>query len=357
VSPAGLLTVALFAPAAPAAAPALPDRGDELTYTGTVSEAVDRPGTRFRRKHELEVRVLGLGRGPATADVAVLTLLRRTEDGVVATAELAPDRGPVPPAARLDLVRLGWTRDEAFEPFRRSVRLLAPAGPPPLPLGPDTPARSAPAVPLDSFAPFEFGMFPPRQTTLLPDEEAWAAEAPGRTAERWKAEGAEAVNGERCLRFVMTQQTPDWDKPVGGQTAWQRTDTVWVSTRDETARRVHRVIRHRDGLGPAPAVVIEVRYELKEQTRLTGRAFDRCRREVEVGFAAAAELAALLPDAARLGPHPFEARAARLDQHVRETDPGTPYRPAVLAVRRQLDAARKGEATPASYSPRPAKFP
>jgi hypothetical protein len=41
-------------------------RGDELTYTGTVEEAVERPGNRFRRSHKLEIRVLVLetkGRG------------------------------------------------------------------------------------------------------------------------------------------------------------------------------------------------------------------------------------------------------------------------------------------------------
>jgi hypothetical protein len=148
----------------------------------------------------------------------------------------------------------------------------------------------------------------------------------------------------------MTQQTPDWDRPVGGQTAWQRVDTVWVSDRDETTRKVHRVIRQRDGLGPAAAVRIETKYELKKHTPLLGRAYDRSRREVEVAFAAAAELAALLPDAARLGPAPFEARMTKLDWHVREHEP-TPYREAVHAVRRHLDAARKGETPPVVTPP------
>jgi hypothetical protein len=81
--------------------------------------------------------------------------------------------------------------------------------------------------------------------------------------------------------------------------------------------------------------------------------YDRSRREVEVAFAAAAELAVLVPEAARLGPAPFEARLAKLDAHAREHEP-TAYREAVLAVRRQLEAARRGEAAPAVSPPTPA---
>ena len=55
-------------------------------------------------------------------------------------------------------------------------------------------------------------------------------------------------------------------------------------------------------------------------------------------------MAPLFKDAVRLGAEPFKQRIARLDEHLTATEPGTPYREAVLAVRRQLDAARRGEA-------------
>src|SRR5207253_2364813 len=74
----GLLAIALLAPAAPPAGGL--QKGDELTFTGTVEEAVDRPGVRFRRKHQLEIRVLVLERTEKWADVTVVTLLRRTDD-------------------------------------------------------------------------------------------------------------------------------------------------------------------------------------------------------------------------------------------------------------------------------------
>src|SRR5262245_54654911 len=151
VSPAGLLCLILLAPGD--VGPKL-QKGDELTYAGSVAEVVDRPGNRFRRRHDLEVRVFVLDRRETWADAAVLTLLRRAEDvvaGAVGTVTGGnPDRVATPPAAHLDLIRIHADG---------TVHQLAPPGPVPLKLAADTPARVLPALPLDSFAPFEFGMF------------------------------------------------------------------------------------------------------------------------------------------------------------------------------------------------------
>ena len=312
MTPAGFLALMLLAPAQP---PAL-QKGDELVYTGTIDEAVDRPGTRFRRTHDLEVRVLALN----ASDVAVLTQLRRAADAVTGAAGAVSgakaERAPV--AARLDLVRV---RPAAAG---RDVLLLSPTGTP-LVLGPDTPLRALPGVPLDTFAPFEFGMFPPR---------------PG------EPRGEETLNGAHCVKQITTTQSPDWDAPVGGRVAWQRTDTVWVSSRDQTVRRVHRSIRQRDGL--TPSVWIDVKYDLHSQNHRPGREFDRYHRDIEVAFGIAQEVAPSLADAVKIGPKPFEIRLRKLDEHLEENDTGTPYREAVLAVRRQLDAARRGDSLPAA---------
>lgn len=335
----GLMSFALLWPAAPPAwAPNL-QRGDEFTYTGTVAEAVDRPGNRFRRTHEIEVRVFVLERRETWVDAAVLTLLRRVDDAAVAKAVSAVtgtgrDRAPSPPATRLDLVRV---HEDG------TTHLIDPPGPAPLRFAPSTPARTLPVVPLDTFAPFEFGMFPPRPRPGAESSWSVASADKARPAEAWSTTGFDFVNAERCTRLRLVQRSADWEKPHGGQTAWQREDWVWVSAQVGVARRVHRLIQQRDGLSEAPAVRVEVKYELKDETRLNSRIYDRYRREIEVAYAAAAELAPLLRDAARLGPRPFAARLAILDAHLDEDDSGTPYREAVLTARRQLDAARRGD--------------
>jgi hypothetical protein len=156
----------------------------------------------------------------------------------------------------------------------------------------------------------------------------------------------EFINAEQCQMLVVNQQSADWAQPVGGQTSWQRADAVWVSTQDGTARKVHRVIRQRDGRASEMAAWVEVKYELAEHEKLTGRNYDRTRRDVEVAYLTLAEAATQVRDAARLGPRFFESKLIKLDAHLEQTEPGTPYREAILSARRTLEAARRGEAAP-----------
>jgi len=348
----GFLALALLCPTAPPDPPAQPtvpahggrgvggeglQKGDELTFTGTVEEAVDRPGNRFRRAQKLEIRVLVLEKAEAWVDVAVLTLLRRSGDAVTGAVGTITGGTPdkvTPPAARLDLVRVHADG---------TAHLLLPVGPPPLTLDAKSPARTLPAIPVDSFAPFEFGMFPPRPPRSAPDK-PWviASTDPKRPSETWQAQGKDFVTAERCTLLIMNEQHPNWAKPVGGHSTWHRAEAAWVSV-DGTARKVHRVIKHRDGLAAELAAWVEVKYELKDKTPVSGRTFDCYRRDVETAFAAAAEVAPFLPDAVKHGPKMFEKRLEKLDAYLAESDTSSPYREAVQAVRRQLDAARRGE--------------
>lgn len=349
---AGLFTLALIAAAPPDSPPLRSpaslagglQTGDSFTFAGTVAEAIDRPAERFRRYHSLEVRVLVLDREENWADAVVLTRLKRTEDAVSgAVPGVTGNRADknAPPLVRLDIVRVHADG---------TVHLLSPAGPPPLRLAADTPATGLPPIPLDGFSPAEFGIFPPRPPRDTTDP--WTvASAGGRPAETWQAKGTDPVNAERCRMLVMNQMSEDWAKPVGGQTAWLRADAVWVSTQDGTARKVHRVIKHRDGLSEAPAAWVEVKYELKEQGRLGGRTFERTRRDAEVAYCALADAASLGPAAVRLNPKLFDSRVAKLDSHIADSDAASPYREALLAARRTLDSARRGELAPAQATP------
>jgi hypothetical protein len=335
------LALALFCPLAPPQVGTEPglQKGDQLTFTGTVEEAVERPASRFRRSQTIEIHVLVLEKAETWTDVAVLTLLRRKDDlvtGAVGAITGGASERAAPPAARLDLVRV---RADG------TIHRLRPGGAPPLTFDDRTPALTLPSMPLDTYAPFEFGMFPPRPPRAAPDK-PWvvAPSDPSRPAETWQAQGSDVVTGERCTLLVVNQKHPNWEKPVGGHSAWSRADAVWVSALDGTARKVHRVIEHRDGFDAELAAWVIVKYELKDQTPVIGRAFDRYRRDVETAFATAAEVAPYLPDAVKHGPKFFETRLQKLESYLNtESDASSPYREAVLAVRRQLDAARRGE--------------
>ncbi|QJW96589.1 hypothetical protein [Frigoriglobus tundricola] len=131
----GFLALALLGPAAPTEGL---QKGDELKFVGTVEEAVDRPGNRFRRSQALVVRVLVLERTDAWTDVAVLTLLTRTDDAVTGAVAAVTGGAPEkahPPGVRLDLVRAHADG---------TAHVLLPVGAPPLALDAKTPARTLP---------------------------------------------------------------------------------------------------------------------------------------------------------------------------------------------------------------------
>jgi peroxiredoxin len=172
----------------------------------------------------------------------------------------------------------------------------------------------------------------------------------------WVAKKLEFINAEQCQRLVMNQQSADWEHPVGGQTSWHRADEVWVSTLDGTARKVLRVIRQRDGLSKDldAAVRIQVEYELKEHEKLSGRTYDRTRRDIEVAYNALVEGSTLVRDGTKLGPRFFESKLTKLDAYLEESEPGTPFREAIIAARRSLEAARRGDVAP---QPTPTQTP
>lgn len=327
-----LIILAVAASAPPGPSPSGPiglEKGDLLTFAGTVVEEVRRPGKEFRRDHELELRVFVLERTERWADAVVLTRLRRSADAVTGSARTVTGRGPrkdVPPVIRLDLVRVHGDG---------TTHLLTPSAAAPLKLDDQTPARALPILPIDSIAGWEFGIFPPRPPRDQGGEPWTVAVGPTRPNQTWQVKESKFFNAERCDGLIMNQHSPDWIRPAGG-TAWHHAEAVWVSTRDGVARRVHRVILQRDGRVEAPpAAWVEVAYELREQTRLTGRSFDRARRDVEVAYCA------LIESTQRLGAKQFDARLDRLDAHLRESD--GPFREALEAARRGLEAARDGD--------------
>jgi hypothetical protein len=344
----GLFTIALLISAP---GPIGLQIGDEFTFAGTVVEKDTRPGQQLHREYELTLRVFVLERQENWADAAVLTRLRRTEDAVGGVSKPVTGTGPdknAPPIVKLDIVRIHTDG---------TLHLLMPVGPT-FRLASDTPAQAVPPIRLDAFSPFEFGVFPPRIPRSAEPGEPWTVAAgPGLPDELWAASKREFIHAEQCQKLLMNQQSADWDRPVGGQTSWHRADAVWVSTQDGTARMVHRVIRQRDGLPKKPieefAAWVETKYELKEHEKLNGRTFDRARRDVVVAYTALSDASILIRSAAKFEPRILESKLTKLDAYLEETEPGTPYREAVIAARRTLDAARRGDVVPPPSSTTP----
>ncbi len=339
----GVLTLALVVAAA---GPPGPQKGDAATFRGTVVENDYRPGRQLHREHELTVRILVLDQQDNWSDAAVLTRLRRIEDAVGTLARPVTGVGPdknAPAFVRLDLVRIH--RDG-------TVHALQPLGPR-LRLDADTPASALRPIPLDSFAESELGVFPPRIPHSAAPGEPWSIAAGGnRPEEIWQARRLEFINAEQCQLLVMNQQTEDWRKPVSGKLSWRRVEEVWLSTVDGATRKVHRTIEHREGDSAlTTALKIETTFELKEHEKLSGVAYDRARQDVELAVLSQIEAPNLIRDARRQGPRILEAKLAKLDAYLDENKPGSSFQEAIVAVKRTLQAACKGEVAPTLLRP------
>jgi hypothetical protein len=340
--PAGLLLAAVALAAPPigltVGAPRL-SRGDELIYHGEIVEAGERVSNRFRKRHELEVRVFVLEAHNGSADCAVLTCVRPLVDPVVAGpaaivtgADLT--RRESPSAVQLDLIRV--------DPRGRVTRLVPPPGPPPIPINATTPTKPVPAVPIDTVPLTELGLFIPLPAKPATVGATWETADPGRPPIVWSAARETVWNGGRCVEVTATQQTDGWARPELALAGWKRTDVLQTAPADGFASKVVRKIERREGADVVGWV--EVKYELQPPKKYIGPRYDDVRREIEVAYGFLSELAPLLPRANRMNPQVFRNRLVKIDRFLEE--PPTCFRAALMAARRSCDAAARGEVPP-----------
>jgi peroxiredoxin len=294
---------------------------EELVYRGTYEEESSGDRVRFSRSYRLDTRAFVLDTPPTGADVAVLTTLR-PRDG----------RGGSPPgvsgepaisSARLEVVRVdiqGRVQAES------GVNLLTPLDGPPT---------------------VEYGAFLEVPSSRALANGYWTVSEPGRPPMSWHSAGNEMVNGNSCVKLVGEQQSEDWDKPRADRGAWRRSETVWITPRLGVAYRVERVIERRDAAQTVPTHKHSMRYELESSLQYPGQLSEERRQEIARARSFCESAAPLLSEPTRFGPQ-LDGLLSRIGLHI-EHSPPTPYRDAILQVRKQIEAAKRGE-TPAAVS-------
>lgn len=339
------------APDGPAVTAPRLTRGDELVYRGEVTEASERIGNRFRKVSELEVRVLVLAAEKDSADCAVITKVRPKADPVVTgavTAVTGTKSDKTVASVRVELVRVD---------SRGRCTLLAPkAGPPPVPLGTDTPTRVVPLMPLESPPVLELGMFVPLPIKMVKAGDQWDSAEGDRPPVGWWAIKEAVWNGSRCVELHVAQQTDGYDKPDVAPNGWRRREAVLAAPTDGYACAVRRVIEKREGKDVVGW--IDVKFELQPTQRYVGARFTDVRREAEAAYCFAVEFA-YLQSKTKTEPTDYLVRMAKIDRFVEDYPANGGFRDAIAAVRRRCESASNGEAIPsaaiitASYTARP----
>jgi peroxiredoxin len=319
----GCLLAPAQSPDRPAAPPRAGDgvlarlaKGQELVYRGTFTEDSTGDGVQFSRAYRVETRLFVLdapaGRG---AEVAVLTVLK--------------NRDPLPGQSTASSVRLEVVRVDAKGKI---------TGDPGVALVP--PLEGPPSIECGAIAPAPDGRAAVGQT--------WPEAETGRPLRDWEVVGTEMVSGVSCLKLVGVQKSDDWDRPRADRTAWRRQDTVWVAPRLGAAARVERKIERREPARREPTYHSVMRYELEEPMQYPGELFEQREREIRQARSLAEAAAPLLSTPAKYGPD-LEALMNRINYHL-ERQHATPYREAVLQVKRRVEAAQRGETPPAPPS-------
>ncbi|HZY85764.1 MAG TPA: redoxin domain-containing protein [Gemmataceae bacterium] len=292
-------------------------RSQELVYRGTFAEEAKGTRVEFSRNYHVEARVFVLDTPPRGAEVAFLTVLKHR-----GPAPAGPAVGAPPPATSVRLERAAVDLQGKVS-ADRAANLT---------------------VPLEGAPTLECGMFVEVPGGRVGANEPWGVLEPGRPARSWSVAGNEAVRGTACLKLVGVQQSDEWDRPRADRPAWRRQDTVWVAPRVGIAYKVERVIERREPAQDRPTQRSVLRYELDSGFQLTGRYADDCRQEIARALALRDKAAPLLPAPARYAPN-LAALLKEIDYHV-EHQPDTAYRPALLQVKRAVEAAKRGEAPP-----------
>jgi peroxiredoxin len=292
----------------------------EMVYRGSYTEESVGGGVQFARGLRLEARVFVLDLSPQGADIAFLTVLRPRGLPPGLSSPVPGDHAPG--SVRLELGKVdNRGRLSSSEP---GVSLT---------------------VPLDGPPVSEFGVFLELPAQRVGPGQSWAETEDGRPNRAWEMAGNETVNGTSCLKLVGRQQSADWDRPRADQTAWRRVDTVWLAPRLGVAYRVGRVIERRDPGREGPGWRSVLRYELESSLPYPRQLYADRHDEILKIHAFQQTAGPLLAQPSRHGPE-LEALLAKINHHL-DREPPTPYREALLQLKRRAEAAQRGESPPA----------
>lgn len=290
-------------------------RGQELVYRGSYAEEAAGQRAQFLRSYRLESRVFVLGTAQGGFEVALQTVLK------LPTPHSERGGEPEPSSVRLELVRVDL-----------QGRITADA-------------NTRLTVPLEGPATIECGAFVEAPSGPVGIKHSWEVLEADRPARSWRIVGTELVNGAGCLKLEAVQQSEDWDRPRADRSAWRRRDTIWLAPRLGMASKVERLLERREPAHREPTQRSVTQYELQSDIQYPGQLFDDRRREILQAHKFNEAIAPLLADPVQHGRQPFTIMLTRIAYHL-ENQPPTPYRQAVLQVKRRAEAACRGESPP-----------
>ncbi|MFQ3591625.1 MAG: redoxin domain-containing protein [Gemmataceae bacterium] len=211
------------------------------------------------------------------------------------------------------------------------------------------------SVPIDGPPSIELGMFVELPTGRLKRNQGWEIREPGQPNHVWQVAGPETVLAQPCVKLVGIQASEDWEKPRADRGAWRRLDTVWIATRHGLAIRVERIIEQREPASREVSRTSTLRYDLESDLRHPPAMLNDRRVEIARTIEYRALAKPLLAQPAR-NSRELAALLRKINSFM-ESQPPTPYREALVTLRRQVEAASRGEVVGVGYAEAAEKLP
>lgn len=288
-------------------------KAQELVYQrGTyVEEALG--SVQSQRGYRIDCRMLVLDSSPQGFELAVLTTLKPREQAAEGARESAAL------SVRLEIVK-----------FDAQGRIVSEQS-------------SALAAPFDGPPTIELGCFLEVPRTRVSAGKKWDVTEDGRPLRTWQVVGTELLGGTTCVKLTGTQQSEHWTTPRADDVAWRRRDTVWIGPRLGIAQKVERVIERRDPGHTEPTHRSTVTYELTGQPlQWPAQLFEDRQHDIQQARAFWDAAVPLMANPARYAAQ-LDNLLARINHHLEQPSP-TPYREAVVRVKKRVEAAKRGEA-------------
>ena len=308
------------------------EKGLEVRWAGTFTEASFRPGVRNIRTYDVDTRLFVIDVGEGGADVALFT--RVFQQPTKKSTELPAG------VVRIELARVGT--------HGRLHVMPSPADPD----NPEPKIRPWPIVQLQGLPSHEGGMFVEAPDGLTKVGQAWVIEEAGRPPIAWKVTDTESVRGQPGFKVVGEQKTDNYYEGHVRQAEWRRQDTLSVLHGNNFATRFKRVIERREPEADDLAFRSVLTMEQSGRIVYSGRLFEERRDEAVHAAGFTAVLDRLLGDGGRSGPKPFEALARRVDTYQADhaSSDTVPFREAIQAVRKRAESAARGNLPPTTPS-------
>src|SRR5262245_1560153 len=309
------------------------EKGLEVRWAGTFTEASFRPGVRSIRTYDVDTRVFVIDTGDHGADSVIFTRVF-----------LRPDsKTPPSGVARIELARI--------DP-RGKLSVLPSAADHD---NPSPKARPWPLVQLQGLPCPDAGVFFEHPDKPLKVGLVWSREETGRPIVSWKVTDADSFRGQPAVKIVGEQKTTGYYGERVRQAEWRRQDTLSVLPGNGFASRLERIVERREPEADELAFRSVLTLEHQGRVVYSGRLYEERKDEAVNAAAFTAMLDRLLAAGGRDGAAGFESLVRRIEKY--QSDHGAsdtvPFREAVVFVRKRAESAAKGNLPPAPPADEP----